>query len=401
MWERNKLKKDRILFSVLQTGARMNYAVPLILFKSNNLKVLYTDAHSRHHILNLLKIIIPERLKPKKLKNLLARNIPNEISTNLINDCLFKSILFPSSIKRELNICKLALKNNFSGANAIYTNIPNQDIPFLKKAKDMGIFIVHEVTITPDVGFICFEENRKFPNLSFNKNYHNLKEVENGHTKDLEKYNLSDLILVPSLHCKKTLISMGVDPSKLKIVPYGIEENFLKSTPRTQIGKILFVGEVSLRKGIQYLAKASKILKSYSKKYNFVAAGTIYVDTENPLFENIKFIEHIPRNEILNEFLTADVFVLPTLAEGVPRVVLEAMSCGLPVITTPISGGVVEDGIEGFIVPVQNHEQLADRIEEIVNNRTLREKMSKASLKKSKIYNLKNYSENLLKALSL
>lgn len=397
----NKNDKDKKLYAVLQVGARMNYAIPYILYKSKNLKLFYTDAHSRHFILDLLKLIIPKKLMPKILKNLLARNIPNEIPIRFIKDCPLKAILFYSSIQREKNICRLALKNNFSGANAIYTNIPNQDIPFIKKAKDMGLFIVHEIFVTPDVGFICYEENKKFPNLSINKSYHKIEDIKRGHALDIEKWQLSDLILVPSLYCKETALRMGVDPAKLKIVPYGIHENYLKSSPKPQVGKILFVGEVSLRKGIQYLAEASKILKSYSNKYSFIAAGKLYVDSENPLFQNIKFLGHIPRNEIIKEFLTADIFVLPSLAEGMALVHLEAMSCGIPVITTPNCGSVVEDGKEGFIVPTQSPEVLAAKIKELVENRDLRDQMSNASLKKAKMYTWKNYSENLLKSLNI
>ena len=65
-----KVKKK---FAVLQLGARMNYAVPYILFKNKNLRVFYTDVHSNHWFFRFLKFIIPKRLLPRKFKNLLAR----------------------------------------------------------------------------------------------------------------------------------------------------------------------------------------------------------------------------------------------------------------------------------------------------------------------------------------
>ena len=76
------------------------------------------------------------------------------------------------------------------------------------------------------------------------------------------------------------------------------------------------------------------------------------------------------------------------------------MSFGLPVITTPYCGSVIENNKEGFIVPIRNSETLAYKIKEIVENRTLRMKMSNASFNKAKKYTWANYKKNLLKVLN-
>jgi glycosyltransferase involved in cell wall biosynthesis len=99
-------------------------------------------------------------------------------------------------------------------------------------------------------------------------------------------------------------------------------------------------------------------------------------------------------------YRTADVFVLPTLCEGMALVHLEAMAAGVPVITTPNCGSVVRDGIDGFIVPVRDPDALADRIEQIVSDRALRQRMSEAARERAREYSLSRYAERLLGALS-
>jgi len=73
----------------------------------------------------------------------------------------------------------------------------------------------------------------------------------------------------------------------------------------------------------------------------------------------------LSRSEIVAQMHNSDVFVLPSLAEGFGHVILEAMSCGLPVVATPHSCGpdVIKDGVTGFIVPIRNTATLAERID--------------------------------------
>jgi glycosyltransferase involved in cell wall biosynthesis len=108
----------------------------------------------------------------------------------------------------------------------------------------------------------------------------------------------------------------------------------------------------------------------------------------------------VPRADIKKEFLAADVFVLPTIAEGSALVTYEALACGLPVITTPNCGSVVRDGIDGFIVPVRNVEALADAIERVVSDRTLRATLSANARERAKEFTWARYGERLIDALS-
>ena len=187
--------------------------------------------------------------------------------------------------------------------------------------------------------------------------------------------NFSDQILVPSKYCKDTAIKMGADPKKISLVPYGIKKNFLNLKTNVQKGKILFVGEIGLRKGIHYLAEASRILKKKEKNYNFLATGSKKFNTNSKLLEGINIIGHIPRNEMIYQYLNADIFVLP-LAEGMAIAHLEAWHVDWPVITTPKCGSIISNSQEGFIIPIRESQILASKIEEIIEDRDLRKEMS-------------------------
>jgi glycosyltransferase involved in cell wall biosynthesis len=91
-----------------------------------------------------------------------------------------------------------------------------------------------------------------------------------------------------------------------------------------------------------------------------------------------RWISSLPHHEILAEMRRHDVFVFPSLFEGLALVQGEAISQGLPVITTPNSGGtdILRDGIDGFIVPIRDPEAITARLMELYQDRDLLQRMS-------------------------
>jgi glycosyltransferase involved in cell wall biosynthesis len=101
------------------------------------------------------------------------------------------------------------------------------------------------------------------------------------------------------------------------------------------------------------------------------------------------------------EFLRADLFVLPTLAEGSATAHIEALACGIPVVTTPNCGTLIQDGAEGFLVPIRDASALADRIEAIVTNRKLRAQMgARARALALREHTWECYEDRLVRALT-
>ena len=93
--------------------------------------------------------------------------------------------------------------------------------------------------------------------------------------------------------------------------------------------------------------------------------------------EYFNHVKHMPRKDLVKVYQHADVFVFPTLAEGMPLVILEAMASGLPVITTPNGpGDIVRNEIDGFLVAPRDIESIVEKVELLRTDHELRRWMS-------------------------
>jgi glycosyltransferase involved in cell wall biosynthesis len=386
-------------FAVLQAGARMHYAVPALLARSGALAAFYTDLHSSHRPLQFLKSLLPERQQPKALKRMLGRTLPADLPRHLVHDQPLASLSWARGPRSENLVLERACREHFDGANALYTNFINNDLEAVRQAKDLGLHVVHELIIGADVGRILLEERRRHPGVELQ--IESEHEVENGIDRDRQKWALSDQVLVPSEYCWQSSIALGCDSAKLSLVPYGIPEHWFELQLKPHSGRVLFVGQVGLRKGNHVLAEACRILKARGVVFECRVAGPPQVDVTQPLFEGPTYLGQVPRSQVQKEFRYADFFVLPTLADSFGLVHLEAMACGVPVITTPNCGSVVRDGVDGFIVPIRDASALADRMQQLVQDRQLRDQMGAAARQRAREFTWARYGERLLSALGL
>src|SRR5262249_32185199 len=151
---------------------------------------------------------------------------------------------------------------------------------------------------------------------------------------------------------------------------------------------VLWLGNVILRKGIQYLLEAARLLAG--KQVVITVAGPVHISPEavQSAPANVKFIGKVTRDQTAGRYKEADVFVLPTISDGFAITQLEAMSHGLPVITTPNCGQVVSDGIDGRIVPIRDAKALAEAIECYASDRRKLSDSSGAAREKAKQFSL-------------
>jgi glycosyltransferase involved in cell wall biosynthesis len=131
-------------------------------------------------------------------------------------------------------------------------------------------------------------------------------------------------------------------------------------------------------------------------------AGSIDVPAhaQQLLRTHINLLGAVPRAEIHQQFAWADIFLLPSICEGSATACYEALSFGLPVITTANTGSVVRDGVDGFIVPIRNAEAISERIERLARDRELLAAMSKNALERASQHTVEEYGERLLCALA-
>jgi len=175
------------------------------------------------------------------------------------------------------------------------------------------------------------------------------------------------------LHSKSPVIPLGVDCSVFRP----------KSKQRKENGvKILFVGKVEKHKGIKELLEALRMVLDKMKNVNLIMVVEIKSYVENKIrclkIENyVKIIGRVPFEKTVGFFQSCDIFCLPSKFEAFGLSILQAMSCGMPIVTTR-SGGIptfVEDGKSGFLVPPNDSKALASSIIELIRNPELRRKV--------------------------
>lgn len=161
---------------------------------------------------------------------------------------------------------------------------------------------------------------------------------------------------------------------------------------------IISVGQFIHRKGFDILIKSMRFIpKNYGV---YIIGGTPtkeFIDMKKKYnLENLYFIEFKQSEELRKYYDLADLFVLPTREDIWGLVVNEAMASGLPIITTDrcIAGlELVDDGVNGYIIPVEDYNSLAQYIKKILSNDELQIKMSNESLKKISSYTIENMAQ--------
>ena len=161
---------------------------------------------------------------------------------------------------------------------------------------------------------------------------------------------------------------------------------------------VLFVGRLAKIKGVEYLLKAADIVVNefHFEDTMFVLVGSpefhavdksvtrdemLSFTQRHQLEKNIIFTGSLPLEEVRKLYVACDIFILPTLGEGDPLVVIEAMASGKPIIGTKV-GGIpqkVRDGWNGFLIDPANERQLAEKIRYLIDNPDEREKMGQNS----------------------
>jgi glycosyltransferase involved in cell wall biosynthesis len=290
-----------------------------------------------------------------------------------------------------------ARRGGLSGATVVLNSAGNGGIGFLDWAKRRGIKIATDVIITPRVFHILEEEMERWPGW---ESIGALRREKDRYVRHMEKVvSVSDLLISPSDTVDDGLATIfGFSPDKLVRVPYGLgaeKIHFGNPVPK----RVLFSGQAGLRKGIPYLASAAKVLRPLG--YEVRVAGSVsQLIKDQAICSDLNFLGHLGPDQMADEFNKADVFCLPSLAEGMASVTLEALARGLPCVVTRASGSPVAHGVEGLIVAERDADSLVHAIRAICEDRILRSKMSHAALAKASEHDLSCVGEKMYSALS-
>jgi glycosyltransferase involved in cell wall biosynthesis len=140
--------------------------------------------------------------------------------------------------------------------------------------------------------------------------------------------------------------------------------------------KLLSIGRFHWKKGYEFAIQAIQLLKQkgYDVQYDIIAKGDVpemisFVLDDWGVKENVNIIAGMPHKELMAAYQNYDVFVLPSLEEGIANVAIESMMMGLPVMVTNCGGmqELVEDGVNGLVVPIADPSAIATAIEKYVH----------------------------------
>lgn len=390
---------------MIQQGARREYIYARQLEQAGMLHTLYCDAAwtpsgarilsgvaahvapgmlgaiSRRTVLD----IHPDRIKPTLLPNLasLSRSFVSRESSYEIMD-------------RVLGLRLRAM--GLRGAEVVVNYFGNGGA-FLEHAKTRGARVITDFISHPSFWRIVEQERTRWSGL----------EEGSATPKDRLAYErrverllrISDIYLCPSRTVAEGLSSFPqFDPARVRIVPYGFSGgSSLAARPRQ--GRVLFAASlVSLAKGLPYLAAASAILKVKAPSIRICVAGMVATKLRSlPGAEHLDFLGVLNPKQMAEALSEADVFCLPSLAEGSPSTIFEALANGVPVVTTASSGSVVRDGHEGFVVEERNEVAIAEAVSRIVGDRRLRDRMSACARKTAELYTSERCGHEFLRVV--
>jgi len=206
-------------------------------------------------------------------------------------------------------------------------------------------------------------------------------------------------------------LKYGREPGRIWFVPNGVEERFFLAREYKDRGplRLLYVGSWLDRKGVHYLVDAFESVVDKYPEVTLTVAGCIAPEAEVKthfrlgLGDKIQVIPFVRRDEMPAIYMEHDIFVFPSLVEGMPLTLLEALATGMPVITTNTSGmaDVIDGGVNGLLVSAANTSELAQAIRQLVESSDLRRKLGLAGQQSARGFTWDRVTRKLEKVFEL
>jgi alpha-maltose-1-phosphate synthase len=210
---------------------------------------------------------------------------------------------------------------------------------------------------------------------------------------------LADVVIVPSTFSKNSLNQAPELKASVQVVPYGIPSvSHAPSESRSGKLAVLFVGALSQAKGLKYLLEAAAKLECHIDLTLIGKRVSPLIPTPAVLGKH-RWISSLAYDDLLREMARHDVLVLPSLHEGFGLVIGEAMAQGLVVIATPHTAApdLIDDGVDGFIVPIRSAEAIAEKLELLARDPAGLHEMKQAARRKAQAHSWEGYRRTLVR----
>jgi glycosyltransferase involved in cell wall biosynthesis len=219
-----------------------------------------------------------------------------------------------------------------------------------------------------------------------------------GMGRSLKEIDLADYLMVPSQFAKDTFVSRGTPPEKVIFQPQGVDLGRFQPQPAGDgVFRVLYVGLLCFRKGLPYLLEAWDRLNL--KGAELLLVGTVHDDVK-PFLARFRGRPDIKITGFNADpaalFAGSSVFCLPSLSEGGAKVTYEALAAGLPQVVTPEAGSVVQDGVEGLLIPPRQVEPLMAALEQLYSHQEQLEEMSRRARQRAQEFTWEAYARRLV-----
>jgi hypothetical protein len=344
-----------------QLGAREHYAVPRALKLAGLLDELITDLWMRRLIGRFHPGLAGARV--------VAPNIPAltfELKASLARENGWTLISRRNQWFQKQAVAQLA--NNHNGKHTIfaYSYAAKEIFEF---ARERGWrTVLGQIDPGP-------AEERIVARLQQNTDWEPAPKVYWDNWRD--ECSLADQIVVNSNWSRDALIAEGIAAEKIRVIPVAYEaandtSTFQRHYPRAFSAerplRVLFLGQVNLRKGVAQLLEAVKLLSGEHVEFWFVGPVQISVPQELKLHPQVRWFGVAPRVSVESYYRDADVFIFPTLSDGFGLTQLEAQAWKLPVIASRYCGEVVRDGFNGVVLKDVTGRTIADALLDLLRS---------------------------------
>lgn len=352
------------MWFVCQIGAREHYAIPRALHGAGELAALLTDFWIKPGS-SLGKLPGAKRLKDRYHDALHDAKViaPNlrmlgfEAGSRLRKRRGWKMTMARNALFQREALAALALPITDHRSPITLFSYSYAALELFRFAKARGWqTVLGQIDPGPEEERIVAEEQRAHPALVSRWQPAPARYWEIWR----EEVALADRVIVNSEWSRRCLLKEGVPADKMEVVPLVYEAGSEERRAETdQAGhrsptadrrfRLLFLGQVNLRKGVARLLEAMRLLRD--EPVELILAGPSEIDPAAWAdLPKVRWIGRVPRSGVGEVYRDADAFILPTLSDGFALTQLEALAHGLPVIASKHCGDVVRDGVNGWLL---------------------------------------------------
>jgi len=285
--------------------------------------------------------------------------------------------IYPFYLKVHGKFVNKVLKSMESQIDIVHIHSP---LPPLVKTSVPMIITVHTPMLTD------------YRQVKINSFYSLLSKISARYVSfplELKLIKSSKVITTVTESVAQELRDNYLDVGSINVVYNGVDEKYFyprkeKSENKTKYA--LFVGRIDREKGLFDLVECGRYLFKDRSDINFVIAGKgrdlkkLKNKTKNFGFKDkFIFLGQVEKDSLVKLYQNATLFVFPSYHEGLPSVVLEAMSCGLPILATDVRGNrdLITNGKNGILVPPREPKKLSDEINRLLDDAKLRDYLGK------------------------